>query len=119
MTDRCDVLDRMDETLETKIHRHPSLLLIEPTEVPNPHKKKPATPTAAAADAASSPGGDNCSMAVAEGGPEAAAPADADADAGRVEGVVLCCLKFLAVLMRNCVNKHIFSSSEVGGVDSS
>ncbi|CAN0117801.1 unnamed protein product, partial [Scytosiphon promiscuus] len=90
--DWCDVLDRMDETLETAIHRHPSLLLIQPADHPQQQ-------------------------------PEGSLP-DGDGDVGSKDGggvsdssstaseLVLSCLKFLAVLMRNCVNKHVFSSSE-------
>ena len=80
----------MDETLETKIHRHPSLLLIQPGD-------QQKTPAAAAAD-----------VDVAESSQERGGGNSSEAGE-----LVLCCLKFLAILMRNCVNKHVFSSSEV------
>lgn len=96
----------MDETLETKMHHHPALLLIQPTD----HRMTPSAAAAAAADGGGGGGGGvagngdiDVAEVTAEGG-------DSSSKAGEV---VLCCLEFIAVLMRNCVNKHVFSSSEV------
>lgn len=96
---RCDVLDRMDEALETAMHENPSLLLIKPAD----HQKPPAVVNASASGVAVEAGG-------TDGGGGGASGVGSD---GKAEEVVLCCLRFLAILMRNCVNKHVFSSSEV------
>ncbi|CAM9912729.1 unnamed protein product, partial [Ectocarpus sp. 13 AM-2016] len=91
--DWCDVLDRMDETLETNMLRHPSLLLIQPAD--HQQQKKPPAAGAGGGGDAGGDGGEDTAVAAAAAGE-----------------VVLCCLNFLAVLMRSCVNKHVFSSAE-------
>lgn len=95
----------MDETLETKMHSHPSLLLIQPGD--QQKTPPPAAAGAAAAAAAADGGGD---VDVAESSAESGGGGGDSSEAGEV---VLSCLVFLAILMRNCVNKHVFSSSEV------
>ncbi|CAN0217951.1 unnamed protein product, partial [Hapterophycus canaliculatus] len=105
--DWCDVLDRMDETLETKMHRHPSLLLIQPAD----HAQPPRQQQQQQQQKESLPGGDGGGGGGGGGGSNA--DGDGDSSARAASELVLCCLKFLAVLMRNCVNKHVFSSSEV------
>lgn len=96
----------MDETLETKMHSHPSLLLIQPGD--QRKTPPPAGAAAAAAPAAGSNGGD---VDVAES--SANSGGGGGGDSSEAGELVLYCLKFLAILMRNCVNKHVFSSSEV------
>lgn len=102
------MLDRVDETLETQIHRNPSLLLIQPADQQQQQRQQQSSTLASAgakaeaeADAVVASSDD-----VAEGGGDGSS-------SSRAGEVVLYCLKFLAVLMRNCVNKHVFCSSEV------
>lgn len=110
---RCHVLDRVDEALETAIHDDRSLLLIKPADQQEP--------TTAASTAGKGGGGTAVAAlpqvkeeASADGGPTLTA---GDGGGGGGDGskgeLVLCCLGFLAVMMRNCINKHVFSSSEV------
>lgn len=104
---RYSVLDHMDETLETKMHRHPSLLLIQPSD----HQKTPPPPAAAGAVAGAADGG---GIGVpGDGDVDVAESSVESGDGSEAKELVLCCLRFLAMLMRNCVNKHVFSSSEV------
>lgn len=99
------MLDRVDETLETQMHRNPSLLLIQPADQQQRQQKSfPSPPAPAAADA---------DAVVVVGSDDKAAEGGDGGGSSRAGEVVLGCLKFLAVLMRNCVNKHVFSSSEV------
>lgn len=127
------MLDRLDETLETAMHRDPSLLLIQPANAVLPSspgvesdavETKPSSssplPAAATVGGVNAAGGGKESGSGAAGHREAVAVKkrtagveNNDTSGGETEELVLSCLKFLAILMRNCVNKHIFSSSEV------
>lgn len=114
------MLDRVDEALETAIHEDQSLLLIQPAD----HLKPTATTSAAgkAGDgtvvAAPSEVKDEGSVGGAGGaGGSTVTAGDGGGGSGSKGELVLCCLRFLAVMMRNCTNKHVFSSSEVGFVE--
>lgn len=86
--------------MESAIHSDPSLLLIQPAN------QQKATAAAIAADTAEASG-------VSGSVGKAERAAKGSSVSGRPGEVVLYCLQFLAVLLRNCVNKHVFSSSEV------
>lgn len=96
------------------MHQDPSLLLIQPIS-----QQKAATATGAAA-ATTTAAAAAAVTGVALGAADVVAKVEAVAENvdslgsdNRPGEVVLCCLQFLAVLLRNCVNKHVFSSSEV------
>lgn len=93
----------MDEALETALRQHPSLLLIRPTE----------TPGSSPSSSATSDGGEASTSDAAEAKVVVEIAATDDAGSTEVEELVSRCLHFLGVLMRNCVSKHVFSSSEV------
>lgn len=78
------MLDRLDEALELALFRAPSLLLFCLTELAGEQ--------------------------AATGAPRDEGNVEED-EARRL--LVLACLRFLSVLLRNCVNKHVFSSAEV------
>lgn len=100
------MLNRLDEALETAIKREPSLLLIQPSQQPSVSPSSlnsgdAALTTEASATRTDEPGtGDTPSVKLS-------------ASLEKTERLVLACLQFLAVVMRNCLNKQIFSSSEV------
>lgn len=108
------MLDRVDEALETAIHDDRSLLLIKPAD-----QQEPTT----AASTAGKVGGGTAVAALSQVKEEASADGGSTLTAGDGRGggggdgnkgeLVICCLGFLAVMMRNCINKHVFSSSEV------
>ena len=112
---RRGVLDRMDEALETAMYTTPSLLLIQPIE---DQKAAAVSPNSEATEGVSEErrGGNDSSASGSGDGAvvtEVAATANDGVDREKAGKLVLFCLKFLAILLRNCVNKHVFSSTEV------
>lgn len=94
------MLDRLDEAFESAIHEDSSLLLIKANQ---PTTAIPVDPHAAATGA-----GDDGAI------PAAVVTDEAGEETGEGKArVVFACLQFLGVVMRNCVNKHVFSSTEV------
>lgn len=100
---RCHVLDRLDEALESAIQGEPALLLIPPT---NTQLVSPPSLTNSGSEAATVAA--EGASGIGDGGVGTALSSLRD-----TEKLVLACLQFLAVVMRNCLNKQIFSSSEV------
>ena len=88
--------------MERAMHSDPSLLLIQPAT-----QQKTTAAAAATAAASGVPG------SIEKVEPETESISSNIGSSSRPGEVVLCCLQFLAVLLRNCVNKHVFSSSEV------
>lgn len=96
------MLDRFDEALEVAIQREPSMLLIRPAQLSLlPSPTLPEVASGASVIPATTPG-------IGDG--KLSSPASSLRD---TEKLVLACLQFLGVVMRNCLNKQIFSSSEV------
>lgn len=97
------MLDRLDEALETAILRCPTLLLIQANQQ--------QSSTAAATTKSPVPEAERLSATAgverSDGGLGAAFEEEGAAS------LVLPCLRFLAVVLRTCVNKHVFCSTEV------
>lgn len=100
------MLNRIDEALEIAMHDNPSLLLVQPNDSQKPAagpQSGDAIPSTEEAELAGGIGGSGKD----EG------PAIGEDGRGRAAELVLSCLKFFAILMRNCVNRHVFCSTEV------
>lgn len=101
------MLNRIDEALEVAMHDNPSLLLVQP----NDSQKSTTGPLSGNVISST----EEAELAENIGGSEKdEGPAIGEEDRReRATELVLSCLRFLAILMRNCVNKHVFCSTEV------